>query len=205
MTDRFEVSADVRLVGHAGMLLGKELSDIINDTVMQNALEIRDFAARKEELLHVQAKYLLYFATSVCLYFAKCSHSWDSTKVADTIDGLARAMAQSLRYSAASVQSDEDAANAREEIRSDLGDLYTEISSNFDRVTDELSKGKDGADLLFTVNMLYLTKIHPATATLLSVDGIPLLGQLQQAFGTAVWTAFRHLTAQAEGTTARAR
>ena len=81
-----------------------------------------------------------------------------------------------------------------------LRNLYAQVSHNFDKLTDELSRegaaksaDANATDGLFTLNMLYLTQVYPAAASLLNAEDMPLLVKLEQAFGTAVWTAFRHL------------
>jgi hypothetical protein len=198
MIDGRTVSADVRAVGNAGAALGKELLDIITEGVMRNAAVIRDFTTRKEELLHVEAEFLYWFSYAVCLYFARREKEWDAAKVTSVMEDLTVAMARSFRYTAA-LPLDQDVAQQGQRLRASLQSVYEHVSRSFDRVVsgELLAQGEQPAgDALLTLNMLYVTKVYPASAVLmcsLNPGEMGVVFQIQSAFGMAVWSAFRHL------------
>jgi hypothetical protein len=196
MIDRRRVAADVHVVGNAGAGLGKELMDIITDGVMQNAAEIRDFTARKEELLRVNSELLFMLSTAMCMCFARLAKQWDAAKVTGVLEELMTEMARSFRYTSASLQLDEDAVRERQRLCLNMQKMYEHVSECFDRVFGgEFFKQDDekATDALHTLNHYWLTQVHPEFSTLLcSLELVPVI-QIQVGFGQAIWSAFRHL------------
>lgn len=199
MIDGRGLSADVHMVGNAGGALGKELHDIIVEGLMQSADKIRDFAARKGELFNIGARWLVFFSMAVCLYFARTKKRWDEAKVTNIIDDLTAAMARSFRYTSESVRSDEDTARARQECFESLLHLYEHVSASFDRVKSGAlfrDGDEEASHSLFALNMMYLSQAWPGSAALvcsLRLEELRVLARIQSEFGTAVWSAFRHL------------
>jgi hypothetical protein len=183
-----EIDKKAKLILAGGQQLAKEIDVAIRDTVVSNAAGIDRYHERREELTEINYQFLFFYAVSLVLYFASSAKSWPEEEVNRVIDGASEEIVRTMRFR---TTSESDPESNRIEISGQFRDIFENVRSNFDRLT-EISKEDKNSEAIITLIFMYFTKVYPAFITLLSEGNIAVTSELGQRFGLISITAYRY-------------
>lgn len=185
-----EIDKQAKMILRGGEALAHEIEVAIQDIVISNAASIERFHERREELTNVDNKYLFFYAISLVLVFASDAKNWTEENINRIIDKAAEEIVHVMRFRTA------DQGNPKSErssIATLLRGMFENVRSNFHRL-GEIGEAKEHDDAIFTLILMYLRKVHPASLTFLVEGNIAVLGALQQSFGLISISAHRYVS-----------
>jgi hypothetical protein len=192
---RGDLTAEATKILSLGLKLGKEISDMIVDTVTRHATNIEDFVNRKEEILNVDARFLWFFAVALELDFA--SATWQEHKTNDVIKEIAQIAIRDIRFTSSSLKTESKWAIERDSLRANLSKMHENLHKSW----GVLRKGGiPPDDIIFHFGLYYLRRVYPPISSLFGTGNVPLLASLNSQFGLKVIPPQFRRQSQHEGT-----
>ena len=182
-----EIGKQAKLALAGGQALAKDIEAEIRDLVISSAASIKNFHERREELTRVDHWFLFCYGLSLVLFFGLGARSWKEEESNGVIEDIAKDIVRAFRFQAAG-ESPPDVQMSS--IAGQLRDVFENIRSNFGRL-GEIAKNKDGE--LYTLMLMYLEQVHPASLDLLAAGNYGVFIQLAQRFSLLSISAHRYV------------
>ena len=184
----FDKQAKAALAG--GEALANEIQAAIRDIVISNAAGIERFHERSDELTKVDYQYLFFYAVSLVLFFASSAESWTEAEINSVIDRAAEDFVRVMRFRTADYG---DPETKRPAIALRLQGTFEDVRGNFRRI-EEVGREEERSDATFTLILMYLSQVHPASLTLLTEGSVAVFSALQRSFGLISISAYRYVS-----------
>jgi hypothetical protein len=185
-----EIGKQAKMVLAGGEALAQEIEAAIRDIVISNAAGIERFHERRKELTEIDHQFLFIYAVSLVLFFASGAGGWTEEEINSVIDKAAEEIVRAMRFR---IAGQGDLEDERPAIAKQLRGMFENVRSNFSRL-GEIGEEKEISEAVFTLILMYLRKVHPASLTLIAEGNMAVLTKLQQSFGLISISAYRYVS-----------
>ncbi|MFC9683615.1 tetratricopeptide repeat protein [Streptomyces sp. NPDC056948] len=178
----------------AATALAEEISADIKEAIVAGTSHIPDFQERREELLSIDARYLLLYSAGLSLIAATDQSGWADEEADAVRERMAGLAAQTLRYTAGPAEE-----GFQDMLAETMRQVHDALAQNLERLRS--LPDADAQQATFTFFLMHLRQIHPSSVTLLGGSGTTVLTRLLMGLAHTSLSASRHLRpTDAEGT-----
>jgi hypothetical protein len=185
-----EIDKQAKVALDGGQALANEIEAAIRDVVISNASGIEKFHERREELTKVDPRFLFFYAVSLVLLFASSAKRWAEEEINSVIDKAAEEIVRVKRFLTAGQG---DPEGERPVIAEQLRGVFENVRSNFGRL-EEIGEEKERSEAAFTLILMYLRQVHPASLTFLAEGNTEVAATQAQNFGLISMSAYRYVS-----------